>query len=197
MDGEDSIDDKMSLKVLLRVQWRKVEVWWDMLQVEVNTWVKIWENTLFKCNGSILHSNFWFEVNFFPWEVVSSILVENLVFVLSHISSPLIIQMKMVKMRLKESKFGAYINSYGRRVAHYSLKYWLETLKFIIGPFTLSPINDQLQYPQWKANIFGIPHWIEMKYWACVINTPREGTPFVSCQSMGFKVVKSRVKDKG
>ena len=58
---------------------------------------------------TVPHSKFWFEVKFWPWEDVRSILVENLVFVLSHTSSPFILQRKMTQ--IKGYKFGVNIHS--------------------------------------------------------------------------------------
>ena len=123
--------------------------------------------------------------------------LENLVFVVSHLSSSLTLQRQMAQMRLKGSKYGVYIHALRWRVGQKSLKYWLETLYFNIGPFTLTPINDQIRYPHWKANNFRLPHWIELKYWTYFINTPMEGIPLVSCQSRRFRVGNSKVKDKG
>ena len=103
-------------------------------------WVKRWENKFLKCNQSILHSKFWFEVKIFPWEVVRSILVENLVFMLSHTSSPFILQRKMEQMTLKGSKFGVNIHAWRQRVAQESLKNWFGTLEFILGPLPSLPL---------------------------------------------------------
>ena len=41
-----------------------------------------------------------------------------------------------------------------------------------------------------------MPHGIELKTWTCVLKTPREGAHVVSCQSMVFKVGKSKVRDR-
>ena len=51
---------------------------------------------------------------------------------------------KRFKWGSRGQNFG-FIYMHGRwKVAQSSLKYWLETLKLIIGTFTLSPINDQI-----------------------------------------------------
>ena len=57
-----------------------------------------------------------FENEIIPYEVVISILVENVVFVLSHLISSLTLQRKMVQIRLKGSKFWVNIHAWRERV---------------------------------------------------------------------------------
>ena len=61
--------------------------------------------------------------------------VKKLVFVLSHTSSPFILQMLMVQMRLHGSKFGVNIHVGRKRVAQESLKNQFITLGLILGHF--------------------------------------------------------------
>ena len=90
--------------------------------------------------------------------VLDPLWLKKSLFVLSHPSSSLTLQKQMAQMRLKGSNFGVYIHAWRQRVAQEPLKNWLETIEFILIYFPLSPINDQIRYPHWNANNFGLPH---------------------------------------
>ena len=63
--------------------------------------------------------------------------------------------------------------------------------------FSLTTINAQIQYLAQWANNFGLIQWIELKFETQVLETSKEVTPLVPCQSMRFRIGKVRVKVKG
>ena len=60
---------------------------------------------------------------------------------------------KMEQMGLKGLKYGVYIRVKSNK-----------NIRINSRSFSLTTINSQIQYPPWRANNFGLPHRIELKY---------------------------------
>ena len=121
-----------------------LEVWWRVPLGEMRSDEKIECEFLEVCSCSSF--KIWLRRFFFLEMGVRSFLVEKDVFVLSHTSSSLVLQMKVTQISLKEKTFGGNIGAWMERVAQRSLKYWIRTLEINLGTFPLSPINDPIQY---------------------------------------------------